>query len=150
MADNLTPSQFMGLDKRHLNGLALAHAGATSHTVILARSLGIPCVTGIADTVLHVTPGDMVVLDAVRGFLIRAPTESVLAILRAESARGSGSHSVSRRLRGMPADAADGRRIEVAANAASVEEVEKAFRDGAEGIGLFRTEMLFMDRPRSA
>ena len=47
MADDLTPSQFMGLDKRYLSGLALAHAGATSHTVILARSLGIPCVTGV-------------------------------------------------------------------------------------------------------
>jgi multiphosphoryl transfer protein len=146
VAENLTPSQFMALDKTLLRGLALAHAGATSHTVILARSLGIPCVTGIPDVTRRVTQGETVVLDAVRGILVPAPTEAVLGFYRAEMATGE---RIARRLRQyalQPATTADGRRIEVAANAASVEEVEKAFRDGAEGIGLFRTEMLFMDR----
>ena len=146
VADDLTPSQFMGLDKRRLKGLALAHAGATSHTVILARSLGIPCVIGVPDAVLHLTPGDMVVLDAVRGIVVSAPSEPVLAFYRAEQRT---QERIAQRLTvhaGRDARTADGKRIEVAANAASVEEVEKAFHDGAEGIGLFRTEMLFMDR----
>jgi multiphosphoryl transfer protein len=147
VADNLTPSQFMGLDKRYLRGIALAHAGATSHTVILARSLGIPCVTGIVDASRRVTPGAMIVLDALRGILIPAPTERVLQFYRAEIATGVRITQRLQRFALHPAKAADGRRMEVAANASSVAEAEKAFRDGAEGIGLFRTEMLFMDRP---
>ena len=99
VADNLTPSQFMGLDKRYLRGLALAHAGATSHTVILARSLGIPCVTGIIDAARRVTPGATVVLDALRGILIPAPTEKVLQFYRAEIATGCADRTASPALR---------------------------------------------------
>jgi multiphosphoryl transfer protein len=146
VADDLTPSQFMALDKRYLRGLALAHAGATSHTVIVARSLGIPTVIGVPDAALHIPAGETLVLDAVRGILVADPQPDVRAFYDAEV---STQEQIARRLRvhaGRTAATADGKRIEVAANAASVEEAEKAFRDGAEGIGLFRTEMLFMDR----
>ncbi len=146
VADDLTPSQFMGLDKHFVKGLALAHAGATSHTVILARSLGIPCVIGVPDAVLHLAAGEIVVLDAVRGIVVTTPAGPVLAFYQAEKRT---QERIAQRLMvhaSREARTADGTRIEVAANAASVEEAEKAFRDGAEGIGLFRTEMLFMDR----
>ena len=77
VADNLPPSQFIALDKRRVKGLVLAHGGATSHTVILARSFGIPCVTGIPDIHRTVAPAEDVILDADRGFLIRTPSERV-------------------------------------------------------------------------
>ncbi len=146
VADDLTPSQFMALDKRFLRGLALAHAGATSHTVIIARSLGIPTVIGVPDAVLHIATGSTIILDAFRGILVTDPQADVLAFYTGEERT---QQRIAERLEvhaSRQGVTADGTRIEVAANAASVEEAEKAFRDGAEGIGLFRTEMLFMDR----
>jgi multiphosphoryl transfer protein len=146
VADDLTPSQFMALDRRYLRGLALAHAGATSHTVIVARSLGIPTVIGVSDAVLRIPAGETIVLDAVRGIIVPDPQPEVRTFYDGEVAT---QEQIARRLRvhaDRTAATADGKRIEVAANASSVEEAEKAFRDGAEGIGLFRTEMLFMDR----
>jgi fructose-specific PTS system IIA-like component len=146
VADNLPPSQFIALDKRHVKGLVLAHGGVTSHTVILARSFGIPCVTGIADVHRTVTQTEDVILDADRGFLIRTPSERVARFYARETARLDQIKARLRRFAGMPGISADGRRLEVAANAASPEEVDVAIGHGAEGIGLFRTEMLFMDR----
>lgn len=146
VADNLPPSQFIALDKRRVKGLVLAQGGVTSHTVILARSFGIPCVTGIADVHRTVTQSEEVILDADRGFLIRTPSEHVAKFYARETAKLEQIKARLRRFAGMPGISADGRRLEVAANAASPDEVDAAIAHGAEGIGLFRTEMLFMDR----
>ena len=146
VADNLPPSQFIALDKRRVKGLALAHGGATSHTVILARSFGIPCVTGIPDIHRTVAPAEDVILDADRGFLIRTPSDRVARFYARETDKLQRMKARLRRFADLPGVSADGRRLEIAANAASPEEVSAAIANGAEGIGLFRTEMLFMDR----
>jgi fructose-specific PTS system IIA-like component len=146
VAENLPPSQFIALDKRRVRGLALAHGGATSHTVILARSFGIPCVTGIADVHRIVSPAEDVILDADRGFLIRTPSERVSRFYERETRTRERLRARLRRFADLPGVSADGRKLEIAANAASPAEVGAAIAHGAEGIGLFRTEMLFMDR----
>jgi phosphoenolpyruvate-protein phosphotransferase len=146
IADNLAPSQFIALDKDHVKGLVLAHGGVTSHTVILARSFGIPCITGIPDIHRTIGTAEDVIVDADRGLVIRTPSEHVARFYAREMHKLDRVKTKLRRFAGLAGVSADGKRLEIAANAASPEEVSAAIADGAEGIGLFRTEMLFMDR----
>ena len=146
VAASLTPGQFLSLDRRRLKGLALLDGGTTSHTVILARSFGVPTLVGVANLEVAALEGREVVLDADLGVLFTVVTEAVGRYHDLERARVEGR---ARRLNGFaaaPATTGDGRRVEVAANVGSAEEAEAAFEAGAEGIGLFRTEMLFLDR----
>jgi multiphosphoryl transfer protein len=146
VADNLAPSQFIALDKHHVKGLVLAHGGVTSHTVILARSFGIPCITGIPDVHRTIGTEEDVIVDADRGLVIRTPPEHVARFYAREMHKLDRMKKKLRRFADLPGISADGRKLEIAANAASPEEVVAALAHGAEGIGLFRTEMLFMDR----
>jgi phosphoenolpyruvate-protein phosphotransferase len=146
IADNLAPSQFIALDKDHVKGLVLGHGGVTSHTVILARSFGIPCITGIADIHRTISTAEDVIVDADRGLVIRTPSEPVARFYAREMQKLDRMKKKLRRFADLPGISADGRKLEIAANAASPEEVVAALAHGAEGIGLFRTEMLFMDR----
>jgi fructose-specific PTS system IIA-like component len=146
VAESLTPSQFLSFDRRLLKGLVLAEAGATSHTVILARAFGVPCVTGISISDSPISAGETVVLDAVRGFVIPSPGEAVRRYYDFEERREERRRSLLKPFLEAECVTADGRRVEVAANASIPEEAEAAFANGAEGIGLYRTEMLFMDR----
>ncbi len=145
VAETLTPGQFLALDRHWLRGLVLAQTGATSHTVILARSFCIPTLGGVNLAGLE---GDdrEVVVDADLGGLVTALPATVRRYYDLEQARLSG---LSRRLRQFatqPAVTADGARLEIAANIGVAGEAELAFAAGAEGIGLFRTEMLFLER----
>lgn len=146
MAESLTPSRFLSFDRALLKGLILAEAGTTSHTVILARAFGVPCVTGVSISGSAISEGETVALDAVRGFVIPSPNEAVRRYYELEGRRDERRRSALRPFINAPGLTADGRRVEVAANASTPEEVEAAFANGAEGIGLYRTEMLFMDR----
>jgi phosphoenolpyruvate-protein phosphotransferase len=146
VAENLAPSQFIALDKDHVKGLVLAHGGVTSHTVILARSFGIPCITGIPDIHRTIRPAEDLIVDADRGVVIRTPSEPVARFYVREMHKQDRMKTRLRRFADLPGVSADGKRLEIAANAASPEEVIAAVAGGAEGIGLFRTEMLFMDR----
>ena len=146
IADNLAPSQFIALDKDHVKGLVLAHGGVTSHTVILARSFGIPCITGIPDIHRTISTAEDVIVDADRSLVIRTPSEHVARFYAREMHKLDRVKTKLRRFAVLPGVSADGKRLEIAANAASPEEVSAAIAGGAEGIGLFRTEMLFMDR----
>jgi phosphoenolpyruvate-protein phosphotransferase len=147
VADSLTPGQFLGLDRNHLRGLVLAHGGTTSHTVILARSLGVPAVVGVDDATRRVRPGREATVDANLGLVVVDPPEPVRRHYRMEAAKQQAIEDRAAADRDRPGTTADGRALEVAANVASAEEVEAAVRQGGQGIGLFRTEMLFMHRP---
>ena len=146
VAESLTPRQFLALDKRHLQALVLEHSGGTSHAVILARSFGIPTLTGVAEARVHVEPGIEAVVDANQGFVIPEPGPRVRRYYEREIATLRRREERLARTRRAPARTRDGHALEVAANVASVEELAPAFSAGADGIGLFRTEMLFMDR----
>jgi multiphosphoryl transfer protein len=126
-------------------GVALAGGGVTAHAAIVARSLGVPMVVGIGAGVLDVEDGEEVVLDGERGVLFRQPEPARVAAARAEGERRrlARQHAVASRLE--PAQTKDGHRLRVLANAASVAEVVEALEQGAEGVGLLRTELLFLD-----
>ena len=145
-AEILTPSEFLALDRSLLRGLVLSEGGTTSHTVILARAFGVPCVTGVRDIHNAVTPGMPVIVDARRGLVIPEPPAVVRRYYDLEMHREALRHNRLAPFLAKPGVTGDGRRIEIAANVSSAEEAEAAFARGAESIGLFRTEMLFLDR----
>jgi len=146
VAESLTPRQFLALDKRFLQGLVLEHTGGTSHAVILARSFGIPTLTGVAEVRAHIAPGTEAVVDANIGIVIPEPSATVRVFYERELVTLRRREERLARFRRAPARTRDGQTLEVAANVATVEELAPAFSAGADGIGLFRTEMLFMDR----
>jgi phosphoenolpyruvate-protein phosphotransferase/dihydroxyacetone kinase phosphotransfer subunit len=143
---DLTPGDAAALDTALVEGVATAHGGATSHAAILARALGIPSVVGLGNALLGVAEGTMLVLDGEAGTVEVDPPPAVLAergqALAAVEARRRRARERARE----PAVTADGERIEVAANIGVAEEVAAAVEQGAEGVGLLRTEFLFLDR----
>ena len=145
LAENLTPQQLLALDRKWIAALVLESAGLTSHTVILARSLGVPTLVGVKD-VNALTPSQEVLVDANRGFLVADCTPTVRKFYERESKTLQRRRTALARYATRPATTRDGRTIEVAANVSSAEELSSVFQDGADGIGLFRTEMLFFGR----
>jgi phosphoenolpyruvate-protein phosphotransferase len=146
VAEILAPRQLLALDRSFLRGLVLERGGTTSHAVILARSFGIPALTGVADARANLRSGQEAIVDADLGILIPevgAPVQRHYE--RRQRARRRRQERLTRQVHA-PAITRDGRRLEVAANVATAEELDPAFAQGADGIGLFRTEMLFMDR----
>ncbi len=142
-AETLTPTQFLALERRHLQGLVLGHAGLTSHAVILARSFGLPTITGVAQAVAIGRAASEAIVDAELGVAITDIGEGVRRYYDRERAKYATIKAALARVRDRAAATADGRRLEIGANVASVEEAQAAFAQGAEGIGLFRTELLF-------
>jgi phosphoenolpyruvate-protein phosphotransferase len=129
----------------HAKGVALVGGGVTAHAAIVARSLGVPMVVGLGAGVLDVIDGEEVVLDGDGGVLVRHPEPGRIAAALAEAERRQVSRQQAIAHRREPAQTKDGRRIRVLANAASVAEVVEALEQGAEGVGLLRTELLFLD-----
>jgi phosphoenolpyruvate-protein phosphotransferase len=146
VAGSLTPCQFLFLDCRFLKGLVLAEAGTTSHTVILARSFGVPTLVGVDNATQGLAERIEAVLDADLGVLVTELTPMARRYYSMERQRLDGRHNVLRDFGVRPATTRDNHAIEIAANIASLEDANRAFAAGAEGIGLFRTEMLFLDR----
>jgi phosphoenolpyruvate-protein phosphotransferase len=146
IAETLSPARFIALDKQHLKGIVLSQGGTTSHTVILARAFGIPCLTGVKDIQFKLEPGQDIVLDAERGLVVPNPTSQVVEFYQTEIRKIETQHTRLLKFKNIPGATADGKRLEVGANVGSVEEAKAAFQNGAEGIGLFRTELLFMNR----
>jgi len=146
MADELTPSQFLELDKTLLKGLLLKSGGTTSHTVILARSFSIPTLVGVELEALTPWLQQKVFIDANAGAIVVAPDDAVTRYYQQEARVQEALHEQQRVWFSQQARTADGIRIEVAANIAHSVEAQAAFDNGAEAVGLFRTEMLYMDR----
>ena len=145
LAESLTPGQFLALDRTFLRGLVLLHAGTTSHTVILARSFGLPTLTGAAVADAAALAGQEAVLDGFAGALLTQLTDTTRRYYAREQLRLIGRQEHLQAIAARAAAPAV-RKIEIAANIATAGEAAAAFAAGAEGIGLFRTEMLFLDR----
>jgi phosphoenolpyruvate-protein kinase (PTS system EI component) len=144
VAADLGPADVAELEEG-IGGVALASGGVTAHAAIVARSLGLPMVVGLGDEVLRLPEGEPVVLDGGAGRLVLAPSAALVA--EAEAAQ---SRNASRRLRDAEARhlegrTSDGRRVPTLANVASAAELDLALSAGAEGIGLLRTELAFLD-----
>ncbi|MFC7224929.1 phosphoenolpyruvate--protein phosphotransferase [Halalkalicoccus sp. GCM10025322] len=137
LAERLTPSDTAKLDPERVAGFATVLGGRTSHAAIFARSLGLPAVVGVGDDLQDIEEGAELVVDGEAGEVIADPDESVRE--RAATIREV-------EIRREPVETADGRGIEVAANLGTLAELEGAVEHGADGVGLFRTEFLFLDR----
>ncbi|MCU0857448.1 MAG: phosphoenolpyruvate--protein phosphotransferase [Pontiellaceae bacterium] len=143
-ADRLGPRQLLELDRIHLKGLVVEEMSPASHAAILARAFDIPTLSGIKIPARY--DGRQVVVDAQQGILILSPDETVRRYYQKEAAARSQRNGKLAQSARTPAVTADGVRIEVAANISTAEEVDRAVALGAEGIGLFRTEMLYVSR----
>jgi phosphoenolpyruvate-protein phosphotransferase/dihydroxyacetone kinase phosphotransfer subunit len=145
VAGELTPADTAGFDPAVVRGIATAAGGPTSHAAILARALGIPAVLGLGPDLLAVPEATQLLLDGDQGSVQVAPGRADLAAAdqAADQRRQAGQRA--RQRAGEPAVTADGTVIEVAANAGSSEDVRHAVQEGADGIGLLRTEFLFLD-----
>jgi fructose-specific PTS system IIA-like component len=146
VAETLGPQQLLELDRHWLKALVLEHAAGTSHAAILARSLGIPTLAGVRNARLVLTPEREVVVDAGRGFVVPQISAAVRRFYDREQTTVERRNGRWAQQAGQLAATTDGETIEVAANASSSEELTLAFENGADGIGLFRTEMIFLGR----
>ncbi|MBE3135041.1 MAG: phosphoenolpyruvate--protein phosphotransferase, partial [Acidobacteria bacterium] len=149
LAEILTPGRFLALDRARVRGLVLTHGGTTSHTIILARSFGIPALVSVAGLDGAALDGRELVLDADLGILVTHLTDGARRYYNMERRRLEGRHSRLRRLAGSAAVTSDGQHVDIAANISAAAEVAPAVGSGADGVGLFRTEMLFADREQA-
>lgn len=146
ITEDLTPSEAATLDRGKVNGFCTTTGSATSHVAILARALGIPALTGIDPRALDIDNGTTVILDGDVGVLRTDP--SAAAIADAESKRSERAEAAEAALAvaDEPAVTLDGRRVEIVANIGGEAEAVDAVSNGAEGVGLLRTEFMFLDR----
>ncbi|MET3454575.1 phosphoenolpyruvate--protein phosphotransferase [Pseudomonas kilonensis] len=146
VAQELTPSDLLQLSAQGVAGVCMAEGGATSHVAILARGKGLPCLVALGEALLALAPGQSVVLDADGGRLELKPTAERLAQVQQAQTRRAALRTQQQTLAHTPARTVDGVEVEVAANVASSAEANLAFANGADGVGLLRTEFLFVDR----
>jgi len=146
VAHDLTPSDTAQLDPATALGFATESGGRTSHSAIMARSLGIPAVVGTPGLLQHIADGDVVVVDGQAGVVIVNPDEATLAEYEQKASQAAAERKVLEGLKELPAVTLDGRQVELAANIGTPRDVASALANGAEGVGLYRTEFLFMDR----
>jgi multiphosphoryl transfer protein len=149
VVETLAPQQLLGLDRRWLKALVLEHSGATAHAVILARSLGIPTLVGVKNARHVLTAGQEVVVDAIRGLVATQVSSAVSRFYERERKTLALRQEFLPVQTTGPAITRDGKTLEVAANASSSEELSLAFENGADSIGLFRTEALFLQHDRA-
>ena len=146
IADELTPSETVSLDAGRVLGLCTTGGGPTSHAAILARALGLPAVCGVDRAALEIEDGTAVLLDGTAGTLLRDPNDTEVAAARAVMGRLAAQRQSERAAASEPAATTDGHRIEIAANIGTAEEAVAAVAQGGEGVGLLRSELLFLDR----
>ncbi len=146
IAEDLTPSDTAQLDPARVLGICTALGGATSHSAILARALGIPAVVGVGPHILHVEEGEEMALDGNTGHVWIRPSAEVKARLEAKREEWLRQQRRIEAIAKRPGQTKDGRRVEIVANIIGIADAQAALRRGAEGVGLMRTEFLFVGR----
>jgi phosphotransferase system enzyme I (PtsI) len=146
IAKDLTPSDTVLIDKNLLLGFCIALGGATSHTAILARGLGLPAVVGVGTESLILQNGDFVILDGAEGLLIINPTPEVIKKYQQKQQKYYQIIKKSQEKAFDPAVTIDHHTVEVVANIGNVESADIALESGAEGVGLLRSEFLYLER----
>lgn len=146
VASDLTPSQTTTMRRERVVGFATEIGGKTSHAAIMARSLEIPAVVGIQSITTQVKNGDTLILDGYKGDVIINPSSIVVNTYQQAQRSMQQAQRKLRKLKGVTAVTKDGYRLNVAANIELPEDVKQARKYGAEGVGLFRTEFLYLNR----
>ncbi len=149
IAEDLTPSDTASLDPSAVAGFCTTAGGASSHVAILARALDIPAVAGIEPRALDIPEGTRVILDGAKGTLRQNVTEDEVERIRQRQERQAQRRAVELEHANEPATTTDGHHVEIVANIGSLDDAQAAMTKGAEGVGLLRSEFVFMDR-RSA
>lgn len=146
VAHDISPSVAVGMCNKKLLAFLTDIGGRTSHTAIIAKSLGVPAVVGLEDATLHISNQDKVIVDGNNGIVIINPLSKTIAKYQKEKDRFQASRDSFHEVRDLPAETIDGKKVSLLANVDLVEDVEKITDQGAEGVGLYRTEFLFMNR----
>jgi len=146
VANDLKPSDVARLPADRVLGIVTADGGATGHSAILARSLGIPAVTGVGAAVAAIIDGQQIAIDGASGYVWLAPDAALIERLQTRRAAWHAQRSTMQKQAQSPAVMRDGGQIEIAANINLPGDVALALANGAEGVGLFRTEFLYIDR----
>ncbi len=146
ITDDLTPSDSAQLDRDRVAGFATNIGGRTSHSAIMARSMEIPAVVGLKDVTERLQDGDMVILDGTTGDMIVKPTAEQIAEYEAKKVNFEKRKSEFKNYLNAASVTSDGHQVELVANIGNPGDAHNAHKNGAEGIGLFRTEFLYMGR----
>ena len=146
VAYDLTPSETAQLNLEKVLGFITDIGGRTSHTSIMARSLELPAIVGTNDVTARVNTGDYLILDAVNNRVYVNPTQAEIDELKTLEAKLAEEKAELAKLKDLLAVTLDGHKVDVVANIGTIRDCEGAHRNGAEGVGLYRTEFLFMDR----
>lgn len=146
VADDLTPSDTVQLNKEFILGFVTRVGGKTSHTAILAKSLGIPAIVGLGEQLDMIEEGETLIIDGGTGQCIVEPDEGNLTTYRLKRKEEIEQEQVYQHANIQSAITKDGRTFEIAANIGTPKEALEAIENGAEGVGLYRTEFLFMNQ----
>ena len=147
-AEELHPSDTAKMDFRYIRGMVTEKGGTTSHVAILARSLEIPALLGMEGILTKAQEGETVILDGKEGRLILSPDAKTQAEYQEKQQAEKEMRQKLKELNRLPAVTTDGRQVALFANAGSLKDIEMAKKHGAEGIGLFRSEFLYMESSR--
>jgi len=149
VADDLTPSETIGLDLGLVRGFVTAAGSRTSHASILARSLGLPSATGAAELLTEVRTGQLLALDGQTGVVIVDPDADQKRTFQEAQTADQALRARRQKYAKLPTRTKDGGALDLAANIGRLEDLASVLENGAEGVGLFRTEFLFLDRDRA-
>ena len=146
IAEDLTPSDTAQLDRNFVKGFATNIGGRTSHSAIMARSLEIPAVVGTISILEDVKDGDQIILDGLEGYIIVNPSEEQIAHYEGIAKQYEAQKVEWAKLKDQKTVSKDGQHVELAANIGTPEDVKGVLNNGGEGVGLYRTEFLYMGR----
>ena len=146
VAKDLTPSMTAGLNPDNVLGIVTQFGGKTSHSAILSRALEIPAVVGLSNLPEDISDDTYILLDGESGEVIILPTDNEKSDYENKKKNYDANKEMLKKYRELPSISKDGKKVEIAGNIGSPEDAKKVIENGGEGIGLFRTEFLFMDR----
>lgn len=145
-ADDLTPSETIQMDTKKILGFVTKEGTPTSHTAILARALGVPAIVATGTEVDDSFDGKTAVIDGFSGTVYLDPTPGILAVMKEKQDQSIRLKELMQQLKGLPSETVDGHQVEVAANVSSASDLAAVLKNDAEGIGLFRSEFIYMGR----
>jgi phosphotransferase system enzyme I (PtsI) len=148
IAEDLTPSDTAQLNRKYVKGFTTNIGGRTSHSAIMARSLEIPAVVGTKNVMSEVKAGDLVIVDGLSGDVLVNPSEAEVAVYISKQKEYDLQIAEWKKLRAEPTVSADGKHVELAANIGTPNDVAGVIENGGEGVGLYRTEFLYMGRDK--
>lgn len=146
VARDLTPSETVNMNKDHVLAFCTADGGPTSHTAILAKALQVPAIVGLGDRLLSIAPDTLMLVDATKGRITLQPDKDEIEQFHTLSKKNIDLSEQELLSAALPAVTMDGKKFEIVANIGGEKDAVTALRQGAEGVGLFRTEFLFLER----